>query len=269
MHIKKNIKPAKHIIGVASGKGGVGKSTVAANLALAFAKKGYKVGIIDADIYGPSIPFLFNLNDEQPKGIDINGTTKIKPLEKWGVQLISIGFLIDPKQALIWRGPMASNAILQLFNDTHWEQLDYMIVDFPPGTGDIQLTISQQVAMDGALIVTTPQKLAIEDVRKAATMFSNEKINVPVLGIIENMSYFTPPELPDKKYYIFGKGGGELLADELNLEILCHLPILEDYSVSGDITAMEPGMDKENINKEFTALTNQLIKKLGSILNND
>ncbi len=260
MNTHKKIKPAKHIIGIASGKGGVGKSTVAANLAMAFARQGYKTGIIDADIYGPSIPVLFDIKDERPQGIDINGKTKIRPLEKWGVQLISIGFLIDPKQALIWRGPMASNAILQLFNDTHWENIDYMIVDFPPGTGDIQLTISQRIGLDGALIVTTPQKLAIEDVRKAATMFANEKINVPLLGIVENMSYFTPPELPDKKYYIFGNGGGETLANELNTGILCQLPIEEGIAMSGDYEMTAPIISTGQTEDKFIELSRQLIQ---------
>ncbi len=259
---KKHIKPAKHIIGVASGKGGVGKSTIAVNLAMALAKEGFNTGLIDADIYGPSIPVMFGIENERPKGIDVNGTTKMKPIEKWGIQLISIGFLIDPKQALIWRGPMASNAILQLFNDTYWENIDYLIVDFPPGTGDIQLTISQKTGLDGALIVTTPQRVAIEDVRKAAAMFANEKINIPVLGVVENMSFFTPPELPEKKYYLFGQGGGKTLASELKTELLAQLPIVEDIALSGDNGMPASIRETDQTGNIFIELSRQLIKKL-------
>ncbi len=257
-----HIKPAKHIIGVASGKGGVGKSTVAVNLAIALAKEGFKTGLVDADIYGPSIPVMFGIENERPKGIEVEGTTKMKPIEKWGVQLISIGFLIDPHQAVIWRGPMASNAILQLFNDTHWEGIDYLIVDFPPGTGDIQLTISQKTGLDGALIVTTPQRVAIEDVRKAAAMFANEKINIPVLGVIENMSFFTPPELPGKKYYLFGQGGGAILANELKTELLAQLPISENIAISGDKSLPETITETNQTGKIFIELSRQLLKKL-------
>lgn len=262
MHVQKSINPAKHIIGVASGKGGVGKSTVAVNLAIALAKEGYKTGLVDADIYGPSIPVMFGIENERPKGIEVEGTTKMKPVERWGVQLISIGFLIDPHQAVIWRGPMASNAILQLFNDTHWDGIDYLIVDFPPGTGDIQLTISQKTGLDGALIVTTPQRVAIEDVRKAAAMFANEKINIPVLGVIENMSYFTPPELPGKKYYIFGKGGGAILANELKTELIAQLPIVEDISTPGDKHMTKTSGAPDHTGIAFIELSRQLLKKL-------
>lgn len=224
----------KNIIAVASGKGGVGKSTVATNLALALAKSGAKVGLLDADIYGPSMPLMLGLTGKRPEALEEDGKTKIVPIEKFGIKMLSIGFFIEEDKALMWRGAMASNALQQLFNDAVWGALDYMVLDLPPGTGDIHLTLVQSVPVTGALIVTTPQNVALADVRKAANMFENKSINVPILGIVENMSYFSPPELSDKKYYIFGKGGGQLIANELKTEFLGQLPIVEKVAEGSD-----------------------------------
>ncbi|OYT16767.1 MAG: sodium:proton antiporter [Bacteroidetes bacterium 4572_77] len=224
----------KNIIVVASGKGGVGKSTVASNLALALAKTGSKVGLLDADIYGPSMPIMMGLKGIRPGAIEEGGKTKIVPIEKYGIKMLSIGFFIEEDKALMWRGSMASNALQQLFNDAVWGELDYMVLDLPPGTGDIHLTLVQSVPVTGSVIVTTPQNVALADVRKAADMFKNDSIKVPILGVVENMSYFTPPELPDNKYYIFGKGGGQIVANELNVDLLGQLPIVESIAVGGD-----------------------------------
>lgn len=224
----------KHVIAVASGKGGVGKSTIAVNLALALKQTGAKVGIIDADIYGPSIPLMFGLENERPTVTDVNGTNMVIPIEKYGIKVQSVGFFVNPDQALIWRGPMASNALGQLFNETKWDELDYLVVDLPPGTGDIHLTLVQTVPVSGIAIVTTPQEVALADARKAFSMFNSEQIKVPILGLIENMSYFTPPELPDKKYYIFGKEGGRKLAESARVNLLGEIPIVESIRESSD-----------------------------------
>lgn len=228
------LKGIKNIVAVASGKGGVGKSTVAVNLAVALSKKGAKVALVDADIYGPSIPIMFNTKEEKPLAIDEKGKTKIIPLIKYGVKLLSIGFFVAPNQALIWRGPMASGALKQLFTDGDWGEIDYMIIDLPPGTGDMHLTMVQTVPVTCAIIVSTPQQVAITDVRKAASMFLQEGINVPILGIVENMSYFSPKELPENKYYIFGKGGCDILASELGVPVLSRIPIIQGVVDSGD-----------------------------------
>ena len=240
------LKGVKNIIAIASGKGGVGKSTVAVNLAISLAKTGAKVGLLDADIYGPSIPLMFGLVDKKPYVKEVNGKSIVVPIEKYGIRLLSIGFFVDPKQALIWRGPMASNALTQLFKDADWGDLDYMVIDMPPGTGDIHLTLVQQVPVTGVAIVTTPQEVALADARKAVTMFRQEQINVPILGLIENMSYFTPPELPDKKYYIFGKDGGQKFADEAKLTMLGKIPIIESITTSGD-TGEPAALDEESV----------------------
>lgn len=228
------LKDVKNIIAVGSGKGGVGKSTVAVNLAIALAKSGAKVGLIDADIYGPSIPMMFGMLTERPKGIDRDGKTYVYPFEKFGIKVLSIGFFVDQSKALIWRGPMASMALRQLFTDAEWGSLDYMVIDLPPGTGDIPLTLIQDFPLTGAIIVSTPQQVAIADVRKAADMFRNDKINIPILGLVENMSYFSPPEYPEKKYHIFGQGGCQKFAGELNIPILGQIPIVPAISDSGD-----------------------------------
>jgi ATP-binding protein involved in chromosome partitioning len=224
----------KNIIAVASGKGGVGKSTVAANLALGLAKTGASVGLIDADIYGPSVPMMFGVEGARPKAREENGKTRIEPIEKYGIKLLSIGFFTDPNQPVPWRGPMVSTAVKQLFNDADWGQLDYLIVDLPPGTGDIHITITQGFPIAGAVIVTTPQNVALADARKGVGMFMMEAINVPILGVVENMSYFTPAELPNNKYYIFGSGGGQTLAKQIGVPMLGEIPLIKGISDSGD-----------------------------------
>jgi ATP-binding protein involved in chromosome partitioning len=225
----------KNIIAVASGKGGVGKSTVAVNLALGLAQAGAKVGLIDADIYGPSIPIMFGLEGERPKASQAEGgKTRIEPIEKYGIKLLSIGFFTDPNQPVPWRGPMVSTAVKQLFNDADWGELDYLVVDLPPGTGDIHITVTQTFPITGAVIVTTPQNVALADAKKGIGMFMMNAINVPLLGIVENMAYFTPAELPDNKYYIFGQGGGQKLAAQLEVPFLGEIPLVKSISDSGD-----------------------------------
>lgn len=219
----------RHMIAVASGKGGVGKSTVAANLAVALAQQGYSTGLVDADIYGPSVPTMFGVEQEKPR---VNEQRKIIPLEKHGVKLLSMGFMVDTAQAVIWRGPMVSSAVRQFLGDTDWGTLDYLILDLPPGTGDIQLTIVQTVSLTGAVIVSTPQKVALADARKGVSMFNN--VNVPVLGMVENMAYFTPPDLPDRKYYLFGQGGARRLALELHVPFLGEIPLEQRLRETGD-----------------------------------
>ncbi len=224
----------KNIIGVASGKGGVGKSTIASNLAIALVKTGAKVGLIDADIYGPSQTIMFNVLNEKPLMREVNGVNKIIPVESYGVKLLSIGFFADPSQAIVWRGPMAAKALIQMFSDAEWGELDYLIVDLPPGTGDIHLSLVGAVPINGVVIVSTPQMVALADARKGVGMFRVPAINVPVLGIVENMSYFTPPELPNNKYYIFGKDGAKKLAEELGVPLLGEIPLVQSICESGD-----------------------------------
>lgn len=224
----------KNIIAVASGKGGVGKSTVTSNLAVALAKAGAKVGLIDADIYGPSIPTMFNCEHEQPLVKQINGKNTIIPIEQYGVKLISIGFLTPMDSAVVWRGPMASSALKQFFSDTDWGTLDYLLIDLPPGTSDIHLTMVQTVPVTGAVIVTTPQKVALADANKGLAMFKQPQINVPILGVVENMAYFTPEELPNNKYYIFGKDGGKNLSEKHNVPLLGQIPLVQGIRESGD-----------------------------------
>ncbi len=224
----------RNIIAVASGKGGVGKSTVAANLAIALARSGSKVGLVDADIYGPSVPMMFGIEDEKPGVFEREGKPVIIPIEKFGIRLLSIGFFVDTDKALIWRGPMATSALNQLLRDADWGILDYLVIDLPPGTGDIQLTLAQSYSITGAVIVTTPQKVAFADVKRAASMFRQEKLIIPLLGLIENMAYFTPLDMPDKQYFIFGKGQGEAFAKELGIPMLGQIPLVESISASGD-----------------------------------
>jgi ATP-binding protein involved in chromosome partitioning len=234
----------KNIIAIASGKGGVGKSTTTANLAVALAQKGYKVGLVDADIYGPSMPLMFNVEHEKPMPIEVNGKSMIKPVESYGVKLLSIGFFANTDQAVVWRGPMATRALTQLFTEADWGELDYMLIDLPPGTGDIHLSLVQTVPVTGAVIVSTPQKMALIDARKAVGMFKLEQINVPVLGMIENMAYFTPAELPNNKYYIFGENGLKDLATEQNLPLLGEIPLVQSVREAGD--AGRPAVLQEN-----------------------
>lgn len=224
----------KNIIMVASGKGGVGKSTVSVNLALGLAKEGAAVGLLDADIYGPSIPIMLGIRDERPKMIDVNGKGMIVPIERYGIKTMSIGLLIDEKQAVIWRGPMASSALKQFISDVHWQELDYLIIDLPPGTGDVHLTLVQAVPVTGAVIVSTPQPVAAADARKAIMMFRQPQINIPILGIVENMAYFTPEELPENKYYIFGKGGAAKMAEQFELPFLGEIPLIQSIREGGD-----------------------------------
>src|SRR6188768_3708849 len=225
----------KNIIAVVSGKGGVGKSTVAANLALALSQGGAKVGLMDADIYGPSVPIMFGVRGERPLMIDVGAEKPmIAPLERYGIKLISIGLLVDEKNAVVWRGPMASSAIRQFVTDVYWDELDYLVIDMPPGTGDIHLTLVQTVPVTGAVIVTTPQDVALADAKKAIAMFGQAQINVPIIGLVENMSYFTPAELPDNKYYLFGKEGGKRLADEYDLPFLGQIPLVQSIREGGD-----------------------------------
>ena len=228
------LKKVKNIVAVASGKGGVGKSTVSANLAIALAKMGFRVGIVDADIYGPSIPLMFDVLNAKPKVKQEGGQQWIIPVEQYGVKVLSIGFFVDPSQALIWRGPMASNALKQLMNETDWGELDYLIMDLPPGTGDIQLTLAQEFKISGIAVVTTPQEVALADARKALSMFNTENIKIPVLGLIENMSFFTPAELPDNKYYNFGREGGRKLAEKSGVPLLGEIPLVQGICEAGD-----------------------------------
>lgn len=241
--VKQNMAPksdsvenlrAAQVIAIHSGKGGVGKSTVAANLAIALAKMGYRVGLLDADIHGPSVPKMFQTEGCRPVSTPVNGRNLIEPIEQYGVKMLSIGFFVDPQQAVVWRGGMASNAIKQLIQDANWGELDYFLIDLPPGTSDIHLTLVQHLHLTGAIVVTTPQPVALVDARKGVDMFVNEKINVPVLGLIENMAWFTPAELPNNRYYIFGKDGGKQLAEELNIPLLGQIPLVQSIREGGD-----------------------------------
>lgn len=231
---EKLLPEVKNIIAVFSGKGGVGKSTVAANLAVALARQGYKTGLLDTDIFGPSVPKMFGIEEARPVLENIGGRDLIVPEEKYGVKLLSIGFFINKNSAAIWRGGMASNALKQLIADADWGELDYFILDLPPGTSDIHLTLVQTLAITGAIIVTTPQEVALADARKGIDMFTNEKVNVPVLGLVENMAWFTPAELPDHRYYLFGKEGGKRLAEELHIKLLGQIPIVQSICEAGD-----------------------------------
>ena len=224
----------KNIIAVVSGKGGVGKSTVAANLALALSQQGAKVGLMDADIYGPSVPIMFGVRGQRPLMENIDGKDKIVPLEQHGIKLVSIGLLVDEKSAVVWRGPMASSAIRQFVTDVHWGELDYLVIDMPPGTGDIHLTLVQTIPVTGAVVVTTPQEVALSDAKKAIAMFSQAQTKVPIIGLVENMAWFTPAELPDSKYYIFGKDGGKNLADQLDMNFLGQIPLVQSIREGGD-----------------------------------
>ncbi|QQD15662.1 Mrp/NBP35 family ATP-binding protein [Sphingobacterium sp. UDSM-2020] len=256
----------KNIILVSSGKGGVGKSTVAANLALSLHAKGAKTGLLDADIYGPSLPIMFGLEGEKPQSVQHeDGTVKIQPIEKFGIKLLSIGFFTDPNQPIPWRGPMATSAIKQLLNDTDWGDLDYLVIDMPPGTGDIHITVAQNYPIAGAVIVTTPQHVALADAIKGMGMFLMDSINIPLLGIVENMAYFTPAELPENKYYIFGKGGGTRLAEEYKIPFLGEIPLLKGISDAGD-NGFPIAIDEEDpTTKAFIAIAEKVAQQLSII----
>ncbi|MGN0309662.1 MAG: P-loop NTPase [Bacteroides sp.] len=232
--VGKLLPQVKNVVAVSSGKGGVGKSTVAANLAIALSKLGHRVGLLDADIFGPSVPKMFHVEDARPYAERVDGRDLIVPIEKYGVKLLSIGFFVDPGTATLWRGGMASNALKQLVGDAHWGALDYLILDTPPGTSDIHLTLLQTLAITGAVIVSTPQQVALADARKGVDMYTNEKVNVPILGLVENMAWFTPAELPENRYYIFGKEGCKQLAEELQVPLLGQIPIVQSICESGD-----------------------------------
>lgn len=251
----KAIPGIKNIIAVASGKGGVGKSTVTANLAVTLAKMGFSVGVLDADIYGPSMPIMFDVESEKPISVEVNGKSKMKPVESYEVKILSIGFFTSPSQAVIWRGPMASKALNQMIFDADWGELDFMLIDLPPGTGDIHLSIMQSLPVTGAVVVSTPQAVALADAKKGVSMFMSEAINVPVLGIIENMAYFTPEELPSNKYYIFGKEGARDLADDLGVAFLGEVPIVQSIREAGDYgrpASLQTGSVIENVFEEIT-----------------
>ncbi|MGN6293222.1 MAG: Mrp/NBP35 family ATP-binding protein [Chitinophagaceae bacterium] len=252
----------KNIIAVVSGKGGVGKSTVSSNLALALAASGAKVGLMDADIYGPSVPIMFGVRGERPMMVEIEGKGMIVPLEKYGIKLMSIGLLVDEKNAVVWRGPMASSAIRQFVTDVYWDELDYLVVDMPPGTGDIHLTLMQTVPVTGTVIVTTPQDVALADAKKGIAMFGQAQLNVPVIGLVENMSYFTPAELPDHKYYIFGKEGGKRLADEYDLPFLGQIPLVQSIREGGDKGAPIMVSDDEITKKAFEEFANHVVRSV-------
>ena len=257
-----NLLPGvKNIIAVASGKGGVGKSTVAANLAVALAQDGARVGLLDADIYGPSLPTMFGIKSERPQVKQSGDKHLIIPIERYGVKLLSIGLLIDEMQAVVWRGPMASSALRQFVTDVDWGELDYLILDLPPGTGDIHLTVVQTMPVTGALIVTTPQEVAMADARKGVAMFKMAQIKVPILGVVENMSYFTPPELPDKKYHLFGKGGGEKLAEQFDIPLLAELPLVESIRECGD-SGMPASLQNEEVELAFQDLARNLARQV-------
>jgi ATP-binding protein involved in chromosome partitioning len=251
----KAIPGIKNIIAVASGKGGVGKSTVTANIAVTLAKMGFKVGILDADIYGPSMPIMFDVENEKPISIEVDGKSKMKPVESFEIKILSIGFFTAPSQAVIWRGPMAAKALNQMIFDAAWGELDFMLIDLPPGTGDIHLSIMQSLPITGAVVVSTPQAVALADAKKGVSMFLSDSINVPVLGIIENMAYFTPEELPNNKYYIFGKEGAKNLADDLQVPFLGEIPLVQSIREAGDYgrpAALQTASSLESIFEEVT-----------------
>jgi ATP-binding protein involved in chromosome partitioning len=260
----KNIPGIKNIIAVASGKGGVGKSTITANLAVSLSKLGYKVGILDADIYGPSIPIMFDVVKERPLSTTIDGRSKMKPVQNYGVKVLSIGFFTTPEQAVIWRGPMASKALNQLIFDAAWGDLDYMLIDLPPGTGDIHLSIMQSMPITGAVVVSTPQPVALADARRGVAMFQQENIQVPVLGVIENMAYFTPEELPENKYYIFGKEGAKNLSEDLNISFLGEIPLVQSIREAGDSGRPAALQEETPLAKAFEKITKEVIKELNS-----
>lgn len=261
----KQIPGIKNIVAISSGKGGVGKSTVTANVAVSLSKMGFKVGVLDADVYGPSIPMMFNVEGARPLAETIDGKSKMKPVENYGVKILSIGFFTKPDQAVIWRGPMAAKALNQLIFDAAWGELDFLLLDLPPGTGDIHLSIMQSLPITGAVVVSTPQNVALADAKKGVAMFQQDSINVPVLGIVENMAYFTPEELPENKYYIFGEDGAKNLAADLKIPFLGELPIVQSIREAGDLgrpAGMQEGTQVEEIVTDITRnIVTQVIKR--------
>ena len=257
----KAIPGIKNIVAVASGKGGVGKSTVTANLAVSLAKMGFSVGILDADIYGPSTPMMFDVEYERPLSVNVDGKSKMKPIENYGIKILSIGFFTKPNQAVVWRGPMAAKALNQMIFDAAWGELDFMLIDLPPGTGDIHLSIMQSMPITGAVIVSTPQNVALADAKKGVAMFQQEAINVPVLGIIENMAYFTPEELPENKYYIFGREGAKELADDLQVPFLVEIPLVQSIREAGDIGRPAAMQDGTPLSEAFEKITQNVVQE--------
>jgi ATP-binding protein involved in chromosome partitioning len=258
----KAIPGISNIIAVASGKGGVGKSTVTANLAVSLSKMGFSVGILDADIYGPSMPIMFDVENEKPISIEVDGKSKMKPIESYEIKLLSIGFFTAPSQAVIWRGPMAAKALTQMIFDADWGQLDFMLIDLPPGTGDIHLSIMQSLPITGAVVVSTPQAVALADARKGVSMFLSESINIPILGIVENMAYFTPEELPNNKYYIFGKEGAQQLADDLAVPFLGEVPLVQSVREAGDIGRPAAMQDNSIVANVFESITRNVVQQV-------
>lgn len=258
----KKIDGIQNIIAVASGKGGVGKSTVAANLAITLQKMGFQVGLLDADIYGPSMPLMFDVEKAKPKSVQIDGKSKMKPVDSYGIKLLSIGFFADMDQAVVWRGAMASKALHQLIHDADWGTLDFLIVDLPPGTGDIQLSLVQEVPVTGAVIVSTPQNIALADARKGVGMFKMDSIDVPVLGFVENMSYFTPEELPDNKYYIFGRDGVRNLAERMQLPFLGEVPLVQSIREAADVGRPAALQVNTVASKAYTEITKNMVSSL-------
>jgi len=263
----KPIPGIQNIVAVASGKGGVGKSTVTANLAVTLAKMGFKVGVLDADIYGPSIPIMFDVAQERPLSINVDGQSKMKPIENYGVKVLSIGFFTKPNQAVIWRGPMASKALNQLIFDAAWGELDFLLLDLPPGTGDIHLSIMQSLPITGAVVVSTPQTVALADARKGVAMFQQENIQVPVLGIIENMAYFTPEELSNNKYYIFGKEGAKNLSEDLEIPFLGEVPLVQGIREAGDVGRPAALQTATPVEVAFEEVTKKVVEQ--TVLRND
>lgn len=261
--IKGNEIPGiQNIIAIASGKGGVGKSTVSSNLAVSLQKMGFKVGLLDADIYGPSAPTMFDVEGEQPHSIQVDGKSKMKPIESYGIKILSIGFFAGTDQAVVWRGPMASKALQQMIRDAHWGELDFLLIDLPPGTGDVHLSIVQQVPVTGAVIVSTPQHVALADVRKGVAMFRMEAINVPVLGLIENMAYFTPEELPQNKYYIFGQNGVKNLAEKIGTPFLGEIPLVQSIREAADVGRPAALQENTEISRVYETITQNMILSL-------
>lgn len=262
---RKILPEVKNIIAIASGKGGVGKSTITANIAGGLAKLGYKVGVIDADIYGPSMPTMFDVVHERPSMIDVEGTSKINPIESYGVKILSIGFFTEQDNAVVWRGPMASKAMTQMFTDAYWGELDYLLIDLPPGTGDIHLSLVGLVPLDGVVIVSTPQEVALADARRGVNMFQMDTINVPIVGIVENMAWFTPAELPENKYYLFGKDGAKELAEKMEVPFLGHIPLVQSVREAGD--AGRPAVFQENTpsSKAFDELVRTFVEQVKKV----
>lgn len=261
--IKGNEIPGvKNIVAISSGKGGVGKSTVSANLAISLQKMGFKVGLLDADIYGPSMPTMFDVEGAQPHSVQVDGKSKMKPIESYGIKLLSIGFFAGTDQAVVWRGPMAAKALNQMIRDAHWGELDFLLIDLPPGTGDIHLSIVQQIPITGAVIVSTPQNIALADARKGVAMFKMEAINVPVLGIIENMAYFTPAELPENKYYIFGQNGAKNLSEKLDVPFLGEIPLVQSIREAADVGRPAALQDNTPVSNNYEKITQNMIVSL-------